>query len=103
MARGLTELLPVLGHVKVVRQWAGPYDLSPDGHPIVGELPGVPGFYVACGFRGHGFMMAPVVARHYAAYLRGEPPHPFFEAWSAARFAPGRPPPTADREEMFIG
>jgi sarcosine oxidase subunit beta len=103
MARGLTELLPILGHVKVVRQWAGPYDLSPDGHPIVGELPGVPGFYVACGFRGHGFMMAPVVARHYAAYLRGEPPHPFFEAWSAARFAPGRPPPTADREEMFIG
>jgi sarcosine oxidase subunit beta len=103
MARGLTEIMPLLGHVKVVRQWAGPYDLSPDGNPIVGELPGVPGFYVACGFRGHGFMMAPVVARHYAAYLLGEPPHPFFDAWSAARFAPGRPPPKTDREEMFIG
>ncbi len=62
--------MPRLGHVKVVRQWAGPYDVSPDGNPIVGELPGVPGFYVVCGFGGHGFMMAPVVARHYARLPR---------------------------------
>jgi sarcosine oxidase subunit beta len=102
MARGLTELMPLTGHVKVVRQWAGPYDLSPDGSPLVGELPGVPGFYVVCGFRGHGFMMAPVVARYYAAYLRGEPPHPFFEAWRADRFAGGGTG-SAAREEMFIG
>ena len=40
MARALVELMPRLGHVKVVRQWAGPYDVSPDGNPIVGELPG---------------------------------------------------------------
>ncbi len=46
MAAALTALMPRLGHVKVVRQWAGPYDVSPDGNPIVGELPGVPGFYV---------------------------------------------------------
>ena len=103
MARGLVTLMPRLGHVKVVRQWAGPYDVSPDGNPIVGELPGVPGFYVVCGFGGHGFMMAPVVARHYAAYLDGETPHPFFTAWRADRFAPGGAPPSADREEMIIG
>ena len=103
MARGLTALMPRLGHVKVVRQWAGPYDVSPDGNPIVGELPGVPGFYVVCGFGGHGFMMAPVVARHYAAFLRGEPPHPFFEAWNVSRFAGGSAPTGGDREEMIIG
>ncbi|HXJ23254.1 MAG TPA: FAD-binding oxidoreductase [Polyangia bacterium] len=103
MARGLTALMPRLGHVKVVRQWAGPYDVSPDGNPIVGELPGVPGFYVVCGFGGHGFMMAPVVARHYAAFLRGEPPHPFFDAWRASRFASGAAPTGGDREEMIIG
>jgi sarcosine oxidase subunit beta len=103
MARGLVALMPRLGHVKVVRQWAGPYDVSPDGNPIVGELPGVPGFYVVCGFGGHGFMMAPVVARHYAAYLAGEAAHPFFAAWRADRFGPGSPPPTGDREEMIIG
>jgi sarcosine oxidase, subunit beta len=102
MARGLTELMPRLRHVKVVRQWAGPYDVSPDGDPIVGPLPGVPGFYVVCGFGGHGFMMAPVVARHYAAYLCGEPPHPFFQAWRADRFGSGGTP-AAEREQMTIG
>ena len=103
MARGLTELMPRLGHIKVVRQWAGPYDVSPDGDPIVGPLPGVPDFYVVSGFGGHGFMMAPVVARHYAAYLRGDPPHPFFAAWRADRFTGGGSSPARDREEMVIG
>ncbi|HEY6476083.1 MAG TPA: FAD-binding oxidoreductase [Polyangia bacterium] len=103
MARGLVALMPRLGHVKVVRQWAGPYDVSPDGNPIVGELPGVPGFFVVCGFGGHGFMMAPVVARHYAAYLEGETPHALFAAWRADRFGPGAAPPGADREQMIIG
>ena len=101
MARALVALMPRLGHVKVVRQWAGPYDLSPDGDPIVGELPDVPGFHVVCGFRGHGFMMAPVVARHFAAALRGAPPHDFLTAWSPARFSTGRR--TGGGEEMFIG
>jgi sarcosine oxidase subunit beta len=102
MARALVALMPRLGHVKVVRQWAGPYDLSPDGDPIVGELPDVPGFHVVCGFRGHGFMMAPVVARHFAAALAGGAPHEFLTAWSPARFAAGAPPRTGG-EEMFIG
>jgi sarcosine oxidase subunit beta len=102
MARALVALMPRLGHVKVVRQWAGPYDLSPDGDPIVGELPDVPGFHVVCGFRGHGFMMAPVVARHFAAFLAGGAAHEFLTAWSPARFAAGAPP-RAGGEEMFIG
>ena len=95
--------MPRLGHVKVVRQWAGPYDISPDGDPIVGELPDVPGFHVVCGFRGHGFMMAPVVARHFAAYLSGGVPHPFLTAWSPQRFVPGATPQSGGGEEMFIG
>jgi sarcosine oxidase subunit beta len=104
MARALTEVMPLLGDVKVVRQWAGPYDMSPDGNPIVGEAPGLPGFYVCCGFQGHGFMMAPVVARHYARMLAGETPHAFFEAWRASRFAGGAGPTGGgERETMIIG
>jgi sarcosine oxidase subunit beta len=102
MARALVELMPRLGHIKVVRQWAGPYDVSPDGDPIVGELPDVPGFHVVCGFRGHGFMMAPVVARHLAAALRGGPAHELLSAWTPARFATGAPP-RAGGETLFIG
>jgi sarcosine oxidase, subunit beta len=87
IARALIEVIPRLGDVKVVRQWAGPYDMSPDGDPIVGEAPGLRGFYLCCGFVGHGFMMAPVVSRHYARYLMGRETHPLFAAWSAARFS----------------
>lgn len=99
MATGLTQVMPRLGDVKVVRQWAGPYDLTADGNPIVGEAPGVPGFFLCCGFMGHGFMMAPVVARYYALHLTGRETHPFFHRWRLARFAEG----DLERENMIIG
>lgn len=100
MARGMVELLPRLGDVKVVRQWAGPYDMTPDLDPIVGEAAAVPGFHLCCGFVGHGFMMAPVVAKYYALHLTEKETHPFFGKWRLERFAEG----TLDRkEEMNIG
>jgi len=51
MARAITEVMPVLSAVKVVRQWAGPYDMSPDGNPLVGEAPGAPGSTCAAASR----------------------------------------------------
>src|SRR4029077_3169927 len=81
MGAALCEVMPRLGDVKIVRQWAGPYDMSPDGSPIVGECPGRPGFFLCCGFVGHGFMMAPVVAKYYAQHLTGGETHPFFHRW----------------------
>jgi len=99
MATELVATMPLLGDVKVVRQWAGPYDLSPDNNPIVGEVPGCPGFFLCCGFVGHGFMMAPVVARHYALHLTGGATHPFFHKWRLERFAEG----DLEREDMNIG
>ncbi len=99
MARGMLDILPGLGHVKVVRQWAGPYDESPDGNPIVGEAPGMPGFYLCCGFVGHGFMMAPVVAKYYAEHLSGGATHPFFSQWRPDRFGAS----CSARENMNIG
>ncbi len=99
MARGLREVMPRLGDVKVVRQWAGPYDLTADGNPIVGEAPGCPGFFLCCGFMGHGFMMAPVVAKYYALFLLGRETHPLFHAWRLQRFAEG----DTESEKMIIG
>lgn len=99
MATGMTEVIPRLGDVKVVRQWAGPYDMTSDGNPIVGEVPDMPGFFVCCGFMGHGFMMAPVVAKYYALHLTGRQTHPLFQRWRLARFAEGN----LERESMIIG
>ncbi|MEO0068563.1 MAG: FAD-binding oxidoreductase [candidate division WOR-3 bacterium] len=60
MPRRMVRLLPKLASVKVLRQWAGSYEMSPDGNPICGRTP-VQGFYVAAGMSGHGFMFGPAL------------------------------------------
>ncbi len=99
-ARCLTRVMPVLGDIKVLRQWAGPYDVSPDGNPILGEPPDRPGFYLACGFIGHGFMMAPIVGDLYAEWLTGGERHELFERSQLIRFQDGR---EVEREDFNIG
>lgn len=85
-ARQLLSLMPILGDVKILRQWSGPYDKSPDGQPILGCPDAVPGFYLACGFVGHGFMMAPILGKLYAAWLTGDNPHELFTRFTLGRF-----------------
>ena len=68
-ARAITRVIPRLGAVKILRQWAGLYDISPDANPIVGPVDAVGGFLLLCGFMGHGFMMAPFVGQMMAEYL----------------------------------
>ncbi|MDX2090650.1 MAG: FAD-binding oxidoreductase [Kofleriaceae bacterium] len=88
-ARRLVRLMPVLGDIKVLRQWAGLYDQSPDGNPILGPAPDHPDFFLACGFVGHGFMMAPIVGKLYADWLTGGTPHEIFNRYTLGRFRDG--------------
>jgi sarcosine oxidase subunit beta len=89
-ARALVRTCPVLGDVKVLRQWAGCYDLTPDANPIVGPVDSVDDFYQASGFMGHGFMMAPIVGQRLAATLTGTASDPIFERWNLRRFKEGK-------------
>ena len=57
-ARAMVATCPVLGKVKVLRQWAGCYDLTPDSAPIVGGIDEIEHFYQASGFVGAGLMFA---------------------------------------------
>jgi sarcosine oxidase subunit beta len=98
-SRALLRTCPILGSVKVLRQWAGCYDLTPDQNPIVGEVDDVDGFYQASGFMGHGFMMAPVMGRILARYLAEGSDVPLFERWNLRRFKEGR----LLSEAMIIG
>lgn len=99
-ARELVGLMPVLGNIKILRQWAGPYDVSPDGNPILGCPDEVPELYLASGFVGHGFMMAPVIGQYYAQWLAGGERHEIFDRCQLARFRDGR---TIEREDFSIG
>jgi sarcosine oxidase subunit beta len=100
-ARSLTRTMPILGGVRVLRQWAGCYDITPDGAPIVGEIDGVDGLYLMCGFMGHGFMIAPIMAKLMARYLEGrdDADRALFEKWNLRRFREGR----LLEERMILG
>jgi sarcosine oxidase, subunit beta len=98
-SRALIRTCPVLASLKVQRQWAGLYDLSPDHAPIVGPVDQVPGLILASGFMGHGFMMAPAVGKRLARGIAtGQMPEPF-DAWAFSRFQRG----TTLSEGMIIG
>ena len=101
-ARALVATCPILGKVKVLRQWSGCYDLTPDANPIVGGVDEVEHFYQASGFMGHGFMMAPVVGKLIAEHIAkddGAPDLPMFERWNLRRFKEGK----LLSESMIIG
>ncbi len=59
------DRVPVFENLAVnpKRAWAGLYEMTPDHHPILGEAPGVPGFFLANGFSGHGVMHAPATGK----------------------------------------
>lgn len=97
-SQGLLRVMPHLGAVKVVRQWAGLYDVTPDRNPILGETPGVAGLLQMSGFVGHGFMMAPALARRMADWMGGAKDE-LFERFSLQRFSDGPGEP----EAMIIG
>src|SRR5262249_38996156 len=61
-ARMLSHRFPSFGRAEPARSHAGIYFLTPDRYPILGEAPGLPGFYLACGF-SHGFKVSPAVGR----------------------------------------
>jgi sarcosine oxidase subunit beta len=102
-ARRLVRLMPILGDIKILRQWAGPYDQSPDGNPILGEAPGAPDLFLACGFVGHGFMMAPIVGKLYGDWLTGGDRHEIFDRFTLARFTGGATARPEDKEDFNIG
>lgn len=59
----IAELLPILEYVSFPTLVQGFYDLTPDSQPILGSLPGLEGLWLAAGFSGRGFMIAPAVGR----------------------------------------
>ena len=63
------EVFPPLASAGMAYSWAGLYEMTPDRHPIVGEAPGVDGFYLANGFSGHGFQHAPIVGKLLAELI----------------------------------
>jgi len=72
IARGIIKYIPKLSHAKIVRTWAGWMDRMVDGVPVIDKVDEVEGLYLACGFSGHGFGIAPAVGLNMANLVLGE-------------------------------
>ena len=82
-------LLPFLGNLKVLRQWAGVCDMSPDYSPIMGKT-GIDGFYLTTGWGTWGFKAIPAGGEQMARLIgEGETPE-LMAPFSLDRFARDR-------------
>jgi sarcosine oxidase subunit beta len=83
----LAELLPILSYVTFPVRAGGIYDVTPDHQPLVGELH--PGLWLAAGFSGHGFMLAPAIAHRLAGAVAGDAHDELLSPFAPGRFARG--------------
>ena len=60
---------PALADARLMRAWAGLYEMTPDQTGIVSAVPGVAGLHVIAGFSGHGFMHGPIAGQLMAELL----------------------------------
>jgi sarcosine oxidase subunit beta len=72
VARRMVEVIPRLKNLRVRRTWRGLYPMTPDGLPIVGETSEVPGFILAVGMCGQGFMLGPGLGELLARLVQGK-------------------------------
>jgi len=88
------ERVPCLSQTSIDRErcWAGLYEMSPDGHALLGKAPGMENFYLANGSSGHGVMHAPALGQLLAEILLDGAAHTLdVHALRPSRFAEDEP------------
>ncbi len=70
----LSRSFPAFARMQVAESWGGMIDVTPDAVPVIGEVPSLPGFFLATGFSGHGFGIGPGAGRLTADLVAGDPP-----------------------------
>ena len=90
LAGHVLQLMPGLGRMRLLRQWSGLCDMTPDYSPIIGPTP-VAGFYCDVGWGTYGFKAAPVAGEQLAACIAsGDRIPELIEPFTLSRFAEGR-------------
>jgi sarcosine oxidase, subunit beta len=89
LAGHVLELMPSLARLRVLRQWAGLCDITPDYSPIMGETP-VEGFYLDVGWGTYGFKAGPVAGETMAELIATTKTPELIAAFALGRFADGR-------------
>jgi sarcosine oxidase subunit beta len=84
----ICELFPAFRRLRMLRNWGGIVDVTPDRSPIIGRTP-VPGLYVNCGWGTGGFKATPGSAHVFAWTLANDEPHPINAPFTLERFSEG--------------
>ncbi len=82
----VSSVLPFVNKTPICRIWGGLLDLTPDALPILDSVPSIEGLYVAAGFSGHGFGIAPAVGEVMANKILGKTNCISLDAFSFGRF-----------------
>lgn len=86
----ISHRVPAFDQAEYTAGWTGPYDITPDWNPIVGPVPDIDGLYVATGFSGHGFKLAPTIGEALAQSVLGLEPRIPIDMYDMARFSQGK-------------
>ena len=84
----ICELFPAVRRMRMLRNWGGIVDVTPDRSPILAKTP-VPGLYVNCGWGTGGFKATPGSGWVYAHTIARDEPHALNAPFSIDRFHTG--------------
>jgi sarcosine oxidase, subunit beta len=84
----ICELFPMVRRLRMMRNWAGTVDVTPDRSPIIAKTP-VKGLYVNCGWGTGGFKATPGSAHLFAWTIAHDEPHPINAPFTIERFRDG--------------
>jgi sarcosine oxidase subunit beta len=89
LAVHVLELLPSLRDAKVMRQWTGICDMTPDYTPVMGLVEGLDGFVLNCGWGTWGFKAAPISGKTTAELIATGKTPDLIKPFALSRFARG--------------
>lgn len=85
----ICEIFPIFKRMRMLRNWGGIVDVTPDRSPILGKTP-VQGLYVNCGWGTGGFKATPGAGHLLAYTIAHDEPHPINAPFNLDRFVGGR-------------
>ncbi|MGV8853905.1 MAG: sarcosine oxidase subunit beta family protein [Devosia sp.] len=85
----ICELFPTVRRLRMLRNWGGIVDVTPDRSPIIGKTP-VPGLFVNCGWGTGGFKATPGSGNIFAHTVATGEPHRIAAPFTLDRFRTGR-------------
>lgn len=91
-AAAAAAVVPAMKGASIRFGTAGPYQMTPDLHALLGPVEGQPGLFMACGFSGHGLMHSLITGQLVAEWVVDGAPHTLPEARSLvpSRFVNGQ-------------